>query len=54
MCVVKPSVNIATRTQIIKCIVVLLIQCPDININKVFAVSVAAAAAIAAACALAL
>lgn len=26
----------ATRTQIIKCIVVLLIQCPDISINKLF------------------
>lgn len=36
MCVVERSVNMATRTQIIKCIVVLLIQCPDISINKVF------------------
>lgn len=37
MCAVKRSVNVATRTQIIQCIVVLLIQCPDISINKLFA-----------------
>lgn len=36
MCNQTRIINIATRSQIIKCIVVLLIQCPDININKVF------------------